>query len=302
MSRRRWAWVIAGAAAIVVIAGGVWVWQSMSRSPTPEESALGYLRALESGDPAAVKATGVEVSPAALEAFAAATDLIEDTSVTSISGGDGDKRATAEVAFTLDGEAHTAALSMTPVDGRWTVDASGFGTMTATTTLGSFVALGAQSVPTAEKTPLLPAVYEVDAAPTALLDGRGTLLVLPGEDSEIALEVSLRPEATNAAQEQLEEHLAACTAPADSEPEHCGIRIPWGTEFRSVSGFRYRVEALPKVALDGSAFRADGGVLVSTVSGTGQDGAERTTTYRTESWSIRGEVAFTADDLELSVW
>ncbi|MFK3676129.1 hypothetical protein ACI2IP_00270 [Microbacterium sp. NPDC090218] len=303
---RRGRWLIGGAAAVVAVAAGVWIWQSTSRTPTPEESALSYLRALESGDPDAVEGAGVDVSAEALGAFAAATDFIEDAAVRTVSGGDGrppgDEKATAEVSFLLDGEEHTAELSLTAVEGRWTVDASGFGTMTATTTTGSFVAIGAQTFPISKKTALLPAVYTIAAAPTTLLEGQSSMLVLPGEDSEIALDATVRPEATAAAQEQLDEHLTACTAPAGAAPEGCGIRIPWGTDFRAVSEFRYRVEELPVVTIEGTEFRADGGSLVSTVTGTGQDGTERTTTYRTDSWSVRGGVAFTADDLVLSVW
>ena len=306
MSRRRW-WVIGGTTAIVVAAAaGLWVWQATTRAATPEETALTYLRALESGDPAAVKATGIEVSSSALTAFTAATALVEDVEVTAAAGEGRDAvdgaKTTVETSFRLGGEAHTAELSLTHTGGRWTVDASGLGTMTATTTPGAFLAIGDVTVPARHAVPLLPAAYAVAAAPSDLLDGEAALVVLPGNDSALAVEASLRPEATVAAQEQLDEHLAICTAPGSAPPEGCGIRIPWGTEFRTASEIRYRVEQLPTIVLAGTGFTADGGVLVATVTGTGQDGAERTTTYRTDSWSIRGDVSFTADDVALTAW
>jgi hypothetical protein len=305
MSTRRW-WLIGGAAGLVAVAAGLWIWQSAGRTPTAEEAALGYLRALEAGDPVAVEATGVDVSTEALEAFAGATDHLEHAEVTSVSaddsGGAGDATATIEVSFRLGGEEHAAELSLVPVDGRWTVDASGLGTVTATTTVGSFVAVGETTVPAGRKTALLPAAYTLSAAPAGLLDGRSPLAILPGEDAEVAVEASILPEATAAAQQQLDEHLTGCTASAAAPPEGCGITIPWGTEFRAASEFRYRVEQLPTIALAGTAFTADGGVLVATVTGTGQDGATRTATYRTESWSVRGAVSFTATDLVLTAW
>lgn len=303
MSRRRWV-LIGAAAGVVVIAAGAGIWFAATRSPTPQEAALGYLRALESGDPSAVEDTGVDASPTALSAFAHASAHIEDAEVTSVSEADGGpgQRMTAEISFRLGGDEHAAALTLVPASGRWTVDASGMGAVTATATIGSFVTIGDQTVPVGEETLLLPAAYGVTAAPSRLLDGQGTVVALPGGSAEVDVESALRPEATAAAQTTLDAQLAACTEPAEAMPEGCGIRIPWGTEFRSVSEIRYRVEQLPVLTLSVDGFDAVGGELVATVSGTGQDGAERRTTYRTTSWSVRGDVSFTDDDLVLHAW
>lgn len=107
------------------------------------------------------------------------------------------------------------------------------------------------------------------------------------------------------AQQQLDEHLESCT---DHEvtgaeiPDGCGIRIPWGTEFAAVASVRFRIDRMPLLELTEDGFVAGGGVLVATVSGTGQDGAARTETYRTDSWSVRGDVAVDQDRVELDVW
>ena len=301
MSRRRW-WLIGGVVAVVIAAvAGVLIWQTSSRPPTAEEATTAYLRALESGDAAAIEATGIEVSTIAVDAFADAEELIDDAEVSAVAESD-DGSATADVAFRLGGEEQTAQLRLSMVDGRWTVDSSALGTMTPTATVGAFIGIGDASFPVGEGAALLPAGYTISAAPASLLDGESTALVLPGEPADVALEVVLRPEATDAAQDQLDAHLETCTAPAQAAPEGCGIRIPWGTEFRAVSDIRYRIEQTPTVTLTATRFSADGGVLVSTVTGTGQDGAARTTTYRTESWSVRGDIAFTADGLELTPW
>ena len=107
------------------------------------------------------------------------------------------------------------------------------------------------------------------------------------------------------AQRQLDEHLESCTedeVTGGAIPEKCGIRIPWGTEFAAVESVRFRIDRMPVLELTDDGFIADGGVLVATVSGTGQNGAARTETYRTESWSVRGDVAVDGDRVDLDVW
>lgn len=301
MIKARW-WVIGGAAGIVVVAAGLWLWQSAVRSSTPEEATLDYLHALESGDADTVVASGVVVSTIALDAFEAATGLIDDGEVIRVrDDGDG-VSATAEVSFDLDGETHTAQLTLGIIEGRWSVDATGLGTLVAESTIGSDVAIGDTTVPTGKAVSLLPATYTVAAAPTTMLEGENPVQVLPGAKATTAVDAAVRPEATAAAQAQLDEILEACTAAGTEVPDGCGIRIPWGTEFREVDSIRYRIDESPVITLTPSGFIAEGGALVATVTGTGQNGEALTTTYRTVSWNLRGDVAFTADDLVLSPW
>lgn len=111
------------------------------------------------------------------------------------------------------------------------------------------------------------------------------------------------PPASDRAQHELDALLTACAeSTASTPPPHCGIRIPWGTEFAAVAGIRYRVEQLPHLELDGDSFTAEGGVLIATVTGTGQDGAPRTETYRTDDWAVRGDVTVSDDEVEIDVW
>lgn len=300
MTRRRW-WVVAGAAAVVVIAvGGVVLWQAATRPATAEEAAAEFLEALESGDRAAVEESGVDVSAAALTAFTGATELVDGAEVIAVRASADE--AAADVAFRLGGEERTARLDLSRADGSWTVDASALGSVVATAALGSFVSIGDATFPAGEDIRLLPGSYEVSVAPSSLIDGERVLQVLPGASADVAIEAALRPEATDAAQTQLDDLLESCTASADASAEGCGIRIPWGTEFRAVTDIRYRVEQFPTATLTETGFSADGGVLVATVSGTGQDGGSRTTSYRTESWTVRGDVGFTAEKLVLTVW
>ncbi|MFJ6532014.1 hypothetical protein [Microbacterium sp. NPDC091662] len=301
MSRARW-WLIGGATGLVVVAGGLWLWQSTALSSTPEHAALDYLHALESGDPDAVAATGMKVSTSALDAFDAATALIEEARVTSVREDADGASAAVDIEFVLGDAAQGGQLRLGVVDGRWSVDATGLGTVTVDSSIGSEVAIGDATMPVGKSIPLLPAIYTVAAAPATLLDGDSSVSVLPGGKTAATVDAAVRPEATAAAQDQLDDHLETCTAPATAEAEGCGIRIPWGTEFREVSGIRYRIDASPTITLTPTGFTAEGGALVATVTGTGVNGESRTTTYRTDSWTLRGDISFTADGLVLSPW
>ncbi|CAH0135093.1 hypothetical protein SRABI76_00398 [Microbacterium oxydans] len=298
---RRGSWVLGvGIAAVLLLAAGIWLWQSSSGPATAEDTATAYLRALESGDVKAVDSTGPGISEETGTAFAGAAEYITDGAV-----GDVDQQgdtAAVDVSFRLDREKRSATLTLTRQDGAWRIDSSGLGTLTAVPDRGAFVTVGDAVFAADDRITLLPARYPLSAAPDDLLDGTASAAVLPGESVETALAVELRDAATGAAQAALDEHLEACTAKGGEQPEGCGIRIPWGTEFREVADVRYRIDTLPSIALSGTGFTAGGGVLVATVTGTGHDGAERTTTYRTESWMVRGDVTFTETTIALTVW
>ncbi|WP_447912363.1 hypothetical protein [Microbacterium phyllosphaerae] len=129
--------------------------------------------------------------------------------------------------------------------------------------------------------------------------------VRPSPQASPTATVAPTADAQSLAQQELDEHLESCTAKevtGGAVPERCGIRIPWGTEFAAVDSVRFRIDRMPVLELTDDGFIADGGVLVATVSGTGQNGAARTETYRTESWSVRGDVAVDGDRVDLDVW
>lgn len=141
------------------------------------------------------------------------------------------------------------------------------------------------------------------------LIGAAAWLLWPGEDAATgareahgAAETVSGAEATELAQKQLDEHLTECTRPAPEPPPSCGIRIPWQADFTAVDEIRYRIEQTPTVMLAPPSFRADDGILVATVSGTGMDGAAETMTYRTENWMLRGDVSIKGDEVVLSPW
>jgi len=300
---RRGAWLLGvGIVAVLLLAVGIGIglWRSSSSPATAEDTATAYLRALESRDANGLDSTGPDISDEARAAFSGATGYITDGAV-----GDVDQRgdtATVDVSFQLDGETRSATLTLTLTDGGWRIDSSGLGTLTVVPDTGAFVSVGDAVVAADDGIPLLPARYPLLAAPDDLVDGTASVAVLPGEYVDADLDVELRDAATGAAQAALDEHLETCTAKGGEQPDGCGIRIPWGTEFREVSDVSYRIETLPSLVLSGTGFTAGGGVLVATITGTGQDGAARTTTYRTESWMVRGDVRFSETAIALTVW
>ncbi len=110
------------------------------------------------------------------------------------------------------------------------------------------------------------------------------------------------PEATALAQRQLDARLATCTEPAAEAPESCGIAIPWAADFAAVEVIHYRIEKTPELTLTPPTFRADDGILVATVTGTGLNGTAKTLTYRTENWMLRGDVRAKRAGILLEPW
>lgn len=302
MTRRRAIWlVIAGAAVVAATGLSLWAWSVTGRGQSPDDAAAALLRALESGDAEALAETGLVVSDDALTVFSAATAHITDAILDEVvrTGDD----AEARMRFSLGGAAHTATVSLVQREGRWVPDQGVLGTVRLDSAPTIAVGIGATVVDTRAPVALLPAEYEAVALPSDLLDGSARLIVLPGATQEVDLEPLTLPAATEAAQRALLRQVeSTCLDVTESVPDGCGIRIPWGTEFLAVDGIRSRIEIAPIVRLDGTAFTAEGGVLVATVSGSGLDGAARTATYRTASWTLRGEVRFSATGVELTSW
>jgi len=293
---RRALWITIGAvAAVAVVAAVVLVWVLAPRA-SADDQALAYLHALADGDVAAVEATGLDVPETAAAAF---VDADEHLSAGAIESSTADEHtAVVIVSYELAGTRQESTLEFAQRDGRWVPDAA--------TGLGSVrfavpVSIGDIMLP-AEGAALLPAAYEVAAAPAEFLDGGATIEVHPGSAQEVDIEAALRPEATASAQAQLDDHLETCTAPAARTPSSCGIVIPWAADLAAVSEIRYRIEKSPEIVLSPTEFHADGGVLVATVAGTAPDGSAKSLTYRTTDWSVRGDVTFTGDDIVLSVW
>ncbi len=95
-----------------------------------------------------------------------------------------------------------------------------------------------------------------------------------------------------AVDEAFSSYLDACTAPATSVPERCGIVVPWAADLASLEELDFEVEKSPALTtdLDAGRFAASGGVLTATATGTTDDGATESFSYRTESWTLRGTI------------
>lgn len=294
--------VVAAGVVLLAVAGLVlWLLQ---RPPGPQAVAEDYLRALAGGDAdTALDLVASDSLDSSLieAAFAGATATLSDATVTGVSE-DGDT-ATASITYTIDSTSGSGELMLQQTPTGWKVAPDGLGTVTITSTLGDAAAIGTAVFGVNEPVLLLPALYEIDAAPVGILTGALTVAVAPGSAATAALQPQLSDTALETASAQVQAYVDACTAPADAVPENCGIRVPWAADLATLTSLSFRVETAPTLAFaeDLSSFAATGGVLVATASGTTRDGAPGTFTYRSDGWSLRGGMVFSGNQLVLSV-
>lgn len=315
MTRRRWGLV--AAIAVVLVAGGALLIWSLSRPSGPATTVKAYVAALERGDGAAASmltAPAPSDAPAALfDALAGASEWISEstTDTLAVQGVD----ATATVSFTLSGERHSVDIALSDASGSWLITRTPVAVLQLTSPLGAGAVVGDVVVPFDEVPPaagaggsvtvaLLPGVYEVGAAPQALLEGTQTVAAVSPGPTELLLDPRLGVAATAAAETALAEHLTTCTAPTSVVPGTCGIRVPWAADLASLTELRFRIDAPPTFALapNGGGFTATGGTLVATANGIDDQGAAASFTYRDTDWSVRGSVSFTLNELVLEVW
>ncbi|MGP3536265.1 hypothetical protein ACTU3I_15820 [Microbacterium sp. RD1] len=287
---------------VVAAAATVAVW-ALTRPIGPEEAARAYLAALESGDAAAVRDLidgGDGEHADAVTAFEDAAENLDGARLDdiSVSGDTASARAHAELA----GSRREVFFGLDRADGRWLVSHDFLAVVEVTPTVGEAIRVGETVLP-ADEVFLLPAVYEIAGAPKGLVDGVVTVALSNDEPASATLDSTLSAEALARAQAELDSYARACTAPAVTVPEACGLRIPWPADLATASGFRYRVERMPTVCVsaDARTFVADGGVVIATVTGLTRAGAPASFTYRSDDWTLRGSVALTRDSLTLAV-
>ncbi|WP_124293611.1 hypothetical protein [Microbacterium sp. ABRD28] len=286
------------AAAVVVIAGvaGVLTWAG-SREEGPEAVARAWLVAVAEGDDEAARAamsTGID----ALDVGGAA----ERPSEPSVHGVriEGDT-AEADVSFVLAGDVREASLPLTQSSEGWLVGEGALGRVDISTDLGDSVTIGEAVVP-AGQIRLFPGTYDFTAAPRDYLDGSASVSVIPGEEHTVALQATYNSAALDAVREVVTDHLNACTQPAATVADHCGLRVPWPADLAALERIAYRVERLPEVQLtEEGGFAATGGVVVATASGTGRDGSPASATYRDDGWTVRGTITVTGAQIRLGV-
>ena len=294
---------IVAAATAVVVAGGV-AGLVLTRPTSADAVADEYLRALSEGDFPAIESLvvdGGEDLEQVEAAFAGASAYISDYSFEIDDGGAGTQRVRAEV--DLDGEPAVVLFVLTQEDGRWRVAADHLGSLEVETTIGDSVRVGDALVPAATPISVLPAAYPVTAAPGGLVVGDTSAIVTNEAPVTVTVDAALAPEATTAAQEQLDAYADACARPADAVSENCGLRVPWAADLASLSSIAFRIDAYPVLALadDGRSFAATDGEVVATATGTTRAGTPGTFTYRADDWALRGAVAFVGDEMVLAV-
>lgn len=292
-----------GVTAVIAIGIGVAVW-STTRSPSPSDVAMTYFSALEAGEAdAALAVTLVPDADAGnvADAYASAVARASDARVT----GANEDSDTAEVIveYEIGGVSQESTLVLTRRDdGIWAVT-EGTGTLTVSTTLGDAAGVGSLVVPADRPAPLLPGAYDVEALPRGLVSATASAVITPGVETAISLSPSPTPEATGAAQAQLDAYADACAQPATTVPPNCGLRVPWAADLTTLSSIAFRIDQRPVLVLapDARTFAATGGVVVATATGTTREGVTASFTYRADDWALRGSVDFTGNEMVLSV-
>ena len=295
---------IAVCAAVAVVIGiGAVIWAA-TRPPSPADVALRFFSALHDGDAGAALAVAVTPETGAddlVRAYASVSARVSDARVTDTTeAGD---IAEVVVAYRIAGDAQESTLEMARAEGgSWAVT-DGLGTLVVSTTIGDSAAVGGLDVPAERPISLLPGGYDVQPLPRGLLSGTAATVITPGSEQSVSLEPSLTPEATDAAQEQIDLYAAACTRPAARVPANCGLRVPWAADLAVLTSIAFRVDRRPTLTLspDGATFAATDGVVVATATGTTRDGGVGAFTYRAEDWALRGTVSFEGDEMVLAV-
>lgn len=299
--------IVGGVVVLAAVAAAVVWW--VTRPPTADAAANDYLRALEAGDFPKIEAMlAAPVDAAVGAAFVSADAYVASARVDQLTEDGG--RATVQAAAALGGEERELTFVLTSSNGRWMLAPESLATLRVETALGDApgvgdsVWIGAALVPADTDVALLPAVYLIEAAPRGILSGTATTSLSSDGDVEVVtLDTALTAEATALAQEQLDGYLEACTAPATTVPDNCGLRVPWAADLSSLDQVTFRIDQRPALALsaDGTRFDATGGIVVATATGASRAGGSGSFTYRADDWAVRGTVGFAGDEMLLSV-
>ena len=302
---------IAAGAAVVLLAAGAATWLLL-RPVSAEEAARDYLTALADGDWDAIQRMRADRladdgERIVKEGFLGASAYIRDPRIETLdeSGGQAAVSAVAEVGgesrdivftlardgsgWVLEGEDHLASVTVhAAFDGGATLPA---------------VRIGGALAPTGSPVALLPAVYDLRAAPESVLEGSAVVGVSSDAPQTVEIAASFSAEATTHVQERLDAYAESCAQPATAVPGNCGLIVPWQADLAELERIAFRIEQLPQVALSptGSAFDATGGVIVATAHGTGRDGTAGAVTYRADDWALRGSIGYSGDEITLSV-
>jgi len=294
---------LAATAAVVVAGAAVAGWW-MLRPPSLHDTAQQYLHALEAGDADTLDSMMEGASLSADErarigdAFQGASAHITHARIETIRD-DGSVRATARLA----GDEVTVGFLLARHGRDYRLNGDFLGTLTVTPTLGDAVRVGRATTPAGEPIMLLPAEYPITPLPDDLLSGRSHVAVTNATPVTAKLQVSFAAGATDRAQRQLATYEDRCAASTAVVPAHCGLRVPWAADLRTLERLDFRIDRRPAVRLarDGSTFAATGGRITATARGEAWDGASRTITYRTDDWALRGRIVFDGTTMSLHV-
>ncbi|MGF3056688.1 hypothetical protein [Microbacterium sp. YY-01] len=292
--------IVMGVVAITLL------WLFRSPQATARTTVDEVFHGLATGDSDAISAAGIRVPDAAAQAFAAAEAYLSEPTITQLVKHD--NSATADVTFQLDGATHTTTVQLTHADGAWSITEGLWGTLTATSTQGTHVAVGDALMTLDEQHPVLPAVYTVVAAPSSFLGGSATATVLPDAGGEAAVTAQLHESGRAFVQEAIEDYARDCAAVTTALAERCGLTVPWAADLATLESVSVDIERMPRVELaemkpgaDTADFSAADGVVIVTVSGKTTAGSDEEFSYRSPQWMLTGTYSFEGDELIVRV-
>ncbi|NLP82300.1 hypothetical protein HF576_00395 [Microbacterium sp. CFH 90308] len=303
--------IIAGAA-VAVAAAGAAAW-FLLRPASVEDVAREYLAALSDGDWEAIDGMRADPLPddadvVVADSFTGAAGYAQDPRIETIGeerGGRVEVEATAEI----DGSSRTIVFALTRVGSDWKLAGEDYlaaltvhAAIEDGTTLPA-VRIGDALAPTKTVVALLPAVYDIRAAPSDVLEGGAVIGVSNDAPAAVDVEASFSPDAAGLAQEQLDAYAESCTRAAAEVPDQCGLIVPWQADLAELERIAFRVEQLPDVTLSptGTSFDATGGIVVATAHGLRRDGTPGSFTYRADDWALRGSIRFSGEEMVLGV-
>jgi predicted 3-demethylubiquinone-9 3-methyltransferase (glyoxalase superfamily) len=303
---------IAAGAAVAVAAAGVAAW-FLLRPASAEEAARVYLAALADGDWEAIDGMRADQLPddaeqVTADAFLTAAGYAREPRIERV-GEERAGRVDVQAAAEIDGASREIVFTLARAGSDWKLAGEDYlasltvhaaiegGTALAAVRIGDAVA------PTETPVALLPAVYDVTAAPPDFLEGGAVIGVSSDQPATVEVAASFSPQAAAHAQEQLDVYAEACTQPATEVPDHCGLIVPWQADLAELERIAFRVERLPEVTLSpaGTSFDATGGIVVATAHGLRRDGTPGSFTYRADDWALRGSIRISGDELVLAV-
>jgi hypothetical protein len=313
---------LAGGLVLLLIIGAIVVNVVNSSVYGPDATVRSYLTAISKGNASQANklaSPGVKDEQAALltnDVLGEATELISNPKVTQtrVSG----DQATVRVSYSLDGTAYDGFIELSKAGKQavlfdtWKIDTPLLGDLSVLISNSSSeeneAAVNGTTVAFGDEysLPAYPALYTVGAPGNDFFSaeeveyavGTGTRASYEGVDLELAPTEALQ----SGAQDAVNAYLDECAKSTELDPENCGLRLSWYSDFTSVDKVEYKIDDYPVVEIDeyGTYFTAEGGSYTADVTGTTYDGSKDTLPFGLDGdWGISGKLVIDGDTITI---